>query len=1652
MSNIKRVHVGPKFLNFINIQLNTLRGYDLLALELLQNADDARATEIIFNICDDALIVSNDSMFSSCSDRTSTDPCAGIQGDAKKVCNWHAFIDIASGNKENLEEELIGRFGLGFTSVYQITDRPILTCDGTRLTIFPEDQSGEFESVEKLPGTLFRLPWAFDATSSVRKRLSNTEVLTSEDIEKVMTAICRGTEQALLFIKNVKKISILRNSNIIQTIEIEDLNINEKKIVIGPGRKEQRWFVASAEGSYELGKLIETYPRQIGKSTRRKRIEIAIPISNVEINGGLLFAFLPTQKNTGINVHINADFFPEPSRKDINFNDSSNSDPQAIWNSTIITLAAKLIASNSEIILSLLGPTKFWEIVRASREISIRANENNALVPKCYTSFWHEFKKYLPDSKVIPCGESPISYRKINECVIPDGENIKLKRKVMIEIGLHPLSSGMNSYHEILEDLGVEKLGLEKLVDALEKCNWIRMNPIGKKLSDKDIEDQLVPLWTLVNDCIPKEINGLIVPQLVIRLSRLGILSTETNESVSIADSVLVPNGIDLSNFNVLFPESKILNSDIKRYPRISDVCNNVDLKYLLNRLEMLILGSTAESLPLVCNGIYRVLAEATHNKTIGEEELGRLMKLVIWPSTSGSWISRNQGKVLGSFKDPLGRANIFDLERLSKEGRNFLEGETKLNAEKLSVKNYVIELLPEVFSSEFNDIDMEKYRNLLIELSNNLPVFDDELVVRVFEKVNFVPSVDGKFREAKTVVFPSKKIVQILGEEFTSWIDMRFIPESKRVRELLERLGVLSLPSPMQIVQVLRSVTERRITPDGQKQVTGILEVILEQRDKWVHEELKNALRQIKDKHILPAKGDDTSWHVPNFLYSPEYATIFSTQTTALVANVDPRNRELIRFLCDELGLKSEPEAKLVVRHLIRCQEAKLKVDVKAYAFLNRIIKKNLDKDLQETLQNLRNVPIYQFGEDLFVKPSDLYFENPRIPSPWAFQVGKDLLQYEDLLKLTGVKTSPGSEDFLRILREISVLDRSNMMSDEDRAVKDVYVQCWRNLELHYQNDQIPEDIKESLLSEQLILTKSNDFKSVDEVLIQDSDWFSDRFQDNFDDYLVEFESSFLKILQGLGVGQVSKNIVSSRGEILGEVTPNYAAQKLLHDRRESISAILSGLDENFNRENIWRAVQVYSVEEVKSHWKLLTGVGASRVFTLNLSVFLDIAKSELYITRDQFLDESNFAWTPIIRDMLHQLLPAIPENNIRNAISTFDAILSRSPQEAKMYLLQIGFRFLENEKPKETESVSSQILSILGDGAMDINGQEADFSDSDINADSDKSYSEKQGTEEHRVVESNKKDEFQNQTGRGDEEELGSVTRNHSRSRNNEDQNEPRGASSSFSDYTNEDFGRSKHLSGKVPEPRFSEMDRPSRESIPGETSSYENSPYRPTDPQKQREVSNAYIYVSNSDETVENTGRRERALRNETISRNFVLEHEASEGRIAEAMSQTNSGYDIESIENDGSGDLRFIEVKSLSGHWGAEGVSISIKQLEWAYKKGNAYWIYIVENVNSEAIKLYKIQDPAKHIRAFKFNHAWKQIAEEKDSKDSSDKIYDDSIGEEDVGFEMWHSTLGKCFLCEWIPVGEVIRVKLLFEGDEHPREFPYNPRTMKKINE
>ncbi len=81
---------GPYTANLLgNIRshLTGLQGYDVMALELIQNADDARAEEIIFDITDRGLLVRNSGRFTYCGDLRAH-PC-GFMASNNYSCDYH---------------------------------------------------------------------------------------------------------------------------------------------------------------------------------------------------------------------------------------------------------------------------------------------------------------------------------------------------------------------------------------------------------------------------------------------------------------------------------------------------------------------------------------------------------------------------------------------------------------------------------------------------------------------------------------------------------------------------------------------------------------------------------------------------------------------------------------------------------------------------------------------------------------------------------------------------------------------------------------------------------------------------------------------------------------------------------------------------------------------------------------------------------------------------------------------------------------------------------------------------------------------------------------------------------------------------------------------------------------------------------------------------------------------------------------------------------------------------------------------------------------------------------------------------------------------------------------------------------------------------
>ena len=157
----------------IRSHLAGLQGYDVMALELIQNADDAKAESVVFDITDRGLLVFNSGKFTYCGD-LHTRPCSFISSN-NYSCDYHRIADVGSGGKLSRGEN-IGRFGIGFVSTYQVTDHPEIRSSGVKLTLHPEEGQWFIEPFEQPEGTEFFLPWADDPNTEARLALGVSHV------------------------------------------------------------------------------------------------------------------------------------------------------------------------------------------------------------------------------------------------------------------------------------------------------------------------------------------------------------------------------------------------------------------------------------------------------------------------------------------------------------------------------------------------------------------------------------------------------------------------------------------------------------------------------------------------------------------------------------------------------------------------------------------------------------------------------------------------------------------------------------------------------------------------------------------------------------------------------------------------------------------------------------------------------------------------------------------------------------------------------------------------------------------------------------------------------------------------------------------------------------------------------------------------------------------------------------------------------------------------------------------------------------------------------------------------------------------------------------------------------------------------------------
>lgn len=251
--------------------------------EILQNAEDAKASEVKFVLYKDRLEIFHD-------------------GEAFNEKNVRAITQIAESTKED-ELNKVGKFGLGFKSVYSVTNEPEIHSGDYDFKISEFIRPYPIAHTDVLAPytTLFILPFKTEKREHVYDKLGHK----FQDLEL----------KTVLFLSNIKSIcwKIAEDDHVFS--KTSGTYLKEDAIDKKTGFKRvtclsdastmpDQWFV------FSRGSKDDTFVEIAFKYDEEKK-------QIVSANNTDLVVLFPTEKETGLNFIINGNFQTTPARDNV---------------------------------------------------------------------------------------------------------------------------------------------------------------------------------------------------------------------------------------------------------------------------------------------------------------------------------------------------------------------------------------------------------------------------------------------------------------------------------------------------------------------------------------------------------------------------------------------------------------------------------------------------------------------------------------------------------------------------------------------------------------------------------------------------------------------------------------------------------------------------------------------------------------------------------------------------------------------------------------------------------------------------------------------------------------------------------------------------------------------------------------------------------------------------------------------------------------------------------------------------------------------------------------------------------------------------------------------------------------------------------------
>lgn len=497
-------------------------------LELIQNAEDEASETIAFIFDKHSAAVIND----------------GRPFDEEDV--W-GICSVRPGRKKNK----IGFFGIGFKSVFSVTERPRVISGKFNFElesyIYPTPKDDLPKELEKYyrpdKGAIFVLPFS--------EGMPTPTELTA-DFSLIDSKI-------LLFLENLRKLEFHDNIRGIHW-EIERKVGEDSAVLLFDGRqeeevKETRWRVFHRDVLVGEKGIIPEGKEGIAET----RLTIAIPIDSATRDSikkrGVIYCYLPTRRRSDLHFLIQADFLPTIGRENI------SDHPWNVW------LMRELGKMAGDVIDEMKNDRQLGAFVYDY--IPLEDESQDELVKV----FYSELAQNLKDKDI---ARTTYGWAKPAKCVIPNNDDLRTilsepDLKALLHQQVYYLDQNLSVSDEytraehVLFELGAKEVGERQVVD------FVKLEaPLARKPSEWYLN--LYAYLSDVFDTTNKSYAGDFTwnwdeetKDLFHELKSARFILTDNKSRVPLDDAtkpdrlICYPQTIDLSEVYQLFTEGEIV-------------------------------------------------------------------------------------------------------------------------------------------------------------------------------------------------------------------------------------------------------------------------------------------------------------------------------------------------------------------------------------------------------------------------------------------------------------------------------------------------------------------------------------------------------------------------------------------------------------------------------------------------------------------------------------------------------------------------------------------------------------------------------------------------------------------------------------------------------------------------------------------------------------------------------------------------------------------------------------------------------------------------------------------------------------------------------------------------------------------------------------